>query len=578
MIQTNVKHPNNTSRRIRRCPEGEEIDDNLPPVPLSAVSATIAVPSSPMKTASSVVTPTSSPVKASSTVSSSTSTESKAKAPPVDQDIDLFFPSSKSSTFKTVKDEENDDWYDVVLNQCNITGSNNNNKYYRLQLLQSKNSSKYFVWMKWGRVGERPKANTKDLKGPFTSESDALKVFSKKYRDKTGNQWGKEFVPKKNKYTRIEIDNDVEVKEEFKTVNVKTEQIEYLPSTLDPKTKELVEVLFSKEMRDEALSAFNLDLKRLPLGVPSKQQIQLGISILIEIEDLISGCGGNGSFDELSSRFYTSIPHSFGRQRPPVINNMVSLQQRYDICNILLDMYSTNETMRKIEEETKVEVKKVPYPADSHYKSLNADLTAMTKSSKEFKKIQQYFDKTKGSNSSAKLIDAWKVNRHGEDARFQKFDEVGNRKLLWHGTNIAVVAPILTSGLRIMPHSGGRVGSGIYLASMQEKSAQYTSGYGSKFACMFLCEAPLGKNHQVTSDGSHASSLKKAPKGFDSVHAVGQKSPKSWDSMDLDNHNVDIPNNSAADTKVKSSFYHDEFLVYDESQVRIRYVLTVKLY
>lgn len=409
MIQTNVKHPNSTSRRIRRCPEGEEIDDNLPPVPLSAVSATIAVPSSPMKTASSVVTPTSSPVKASSTVSSSTSTESKAKAPPVDQDIDLFFPSSKSSTFKTVKDEENDDWYDVVLNQCNITGSNNNNKYYRLQLLQSKNSSKYFVWMKWGRVGERPKANTKDLKGPFTSESDALKGFSKKYRDKTGNQWGKEFVSKKNKYTRIEIDNDVEVKEEFKTVNVKTDQIEYLSSTLDPKTKELVEVLFSKEMRDEALSAFNLDLKRLPLGVPSKQQIQLGISILNEIEDLISGCGGNGSFDELSSRFYTSIPHSFGRQRPPVINNMVSLQQRYDMCNILLDMYSTNETMRKIEEETKVEVKKVPYPADSHYKSLNADLTAMTKSSKEFKKIQQYFDKTKGSNSSAKLIDACKL-------------------------------------------------------------------------------------------------------------------------------------------------------------------------
>lgn len=50
-----------------------------------------------------------------------------------------------------------------------------------------------------------------------------------------------------------------------------------------------------------------------------------------------------------------------------------------------------------------------------------------------------------------------------------------NRKLLWHGTNVAVVVAILKSGLRIMPHSGGRVGKGIYFASENGKS----SGYGS---------------------------------------------------------------------------------------------------
>ena len=48
-----------------------------------------------------------------------------------------------------------------------------------------------------------------------------------------------------------------------------------------------------------------------------------------------------------------------------------------------------------------------------------------------------------------------------------------NRKLLWHGTNVAVVAAILKGGLRIMPHSGGRVGSGIYFASENSKSAGY---------------------------------------------------------------------------------------------------------
>lgn len=50
------------------------------------------------------------------------------------------------------------------------------------------------------------------------------------------------------------------------------------------------------------------------------------------------------------------------------------------------------------------------------------------------------------------------VLRKGEAQRFQQHTELGNRRLLWHGTNVAVVATVLKTGLRIMPHSGGRVG------------------------------------------------------------------------------------------------------------------------
>ena len=182
-------------------------------------------------------------------------------------------------------------------------------------------------------------------------------------------------------------------------------------------------------------------------------------------------------------------------------------------------MFSTNEVIRKVEEEeTTSNTMLVPSPIDSHYKTLQADLSHVDKNDENFQHIQQYFDKTK---RSGKLLDVWEVNRNGEKERYQKFDSLQNRKLLWHGTNIAVVAPIITSGLRIMPHSGGRVGSGIYLASMQEKSAGYTRGHGRK-ACMFLCETVLGKEFKVTSDGYHASSLKKAPEGSDSVHAIGK--------------------------------------------------------
>jgi poly [ADP-ribose] polymerase len=42
----------------------------------------------------------------------------------------------------------------------------------------------------------------------------------------------------------------------------------------------------------------------------------------------------------------------------------------------------------------------------------------------------------------------------------QAHDKLDNRRLLWHGTNVAVVAAVLKTGLRIMPtaSSGSRVG------------------------------------------------------------------------------------------------------------------------
>jgi poly [ADP-ribose] polymerase len=180
-------------------------------------------------------------------------------------------------------------------------------------------------------------------------------------------------------------------------------------------------------------------------------------------------------------------------------------------------------------------------------------------------------------------LNTWSVDRKGEAARFQnqKFDQLDNHRLLFHGTNIAVVSPIIIHGLRIMPHSGGRVGAGIYLASMQEKSRSYTSGC-SKYACMFLVQAVLGKMHPVTQDGSLASSLRKAPQGYDSVYAKGQISPQQWKSITLidpqnKTQSVQVRAAPAADLEPSSSFYHDEFLANNEAQVRLRYVLTVRL-
>ena len=74
----------------------------------------------------------------------------------------------------------------------------------------------------------------------------------------------------------------------------------------------------------------------------------------------------------------------------------------------------------------------------------------------------------------------WTARSSGslQDERFKAHDLLEHRRLLWHGTNVAVIAAILKSGLRIMPHSGGRVGKGIYFASENSKSACYGEGPG----------------------------------------------------------------------------------------------------
>jgi poly [ADP-ribose] polymerase len=85
--------------------------------------------------------------------------------------------------------------YDCMLNQTNI--KQNNNKFYVLQMLEK--GSSYYVWTRWGRVGER--GQFKNM-GPMGIDK-AIKDFEKKFKDKTGNEWGSRanFKPKSGKYT-----------------------------------------------------------------------------------------------------------------------------------------------------------------------------------------------------------------------------------------------------------------------------------------------------------------------------------------------------------------------------------------
>lgn len=58
--------------------------------------------------------------------------------------------------------------------------------------------------------------------------------------------------------------------------------------------------------------------------------------MLEKIEDAINN--GKGNLNELTSEFYTLIPHSFGRNRPPTLRDPEEIQKKKDMLNVLADI------------------------------------------------------------------------------------------------------------------------------------------------------------------------------------------------------------------------------------------------
>lgn len=486
-------------------------------------------------------------------------------APIIDSIIEIAVDQAcpRASNYKVVND------WDVTMNQTNITGSNNNNKYYKMQLLQNKDST-FSVWTRWGRVGETRLAQTK-LMGPFADKTSAEKWFETKFKTKTGYPWSAREThrPIEGMYEPIKIDHTSKTESSNK-VSDSTK------STLINETRELVELLFKEDMYLDALKEFDIDVKRMPLGRLSTEQIERGVDVLKTIEEKLKSVCSNEELAKLSSRFYTVLPHDFGRQRPPVIEDMKRLQRCYDMCNVLRDMEQATSLMNKAGESGDKHKYKQIAKVDKQYELLRADLRLLAEGSEELEAVQCAFEQTKGIyNANKKLRHVWRVERKEENERF-KGKSMDNHQLLWHGSHIGSISAILANGLRIMPHSGGRVGRGIYMASENGKSIGYTwPALDKKIGCMFLAEAALGRICEIEQDNS---SLINPPGGFDSVRACGRQSPPGTRQIVLDDVPVTVPVMKPVPqhARARSHFYQDEFVVYDETQVRIRYVVSVQ--
>jgi poly [ADP-ribose] polymerase len=148
------------------------------------------------------------------------------------------------------------------------------------------------------------------------------------------------FVKFPGKYDLIDVADGGEDEEDEKSVKKKTtttvedkDGTVYAASKLDEATQSLIRLIFDTDMFKEALKTYDIDVKKMPLGKLSKGQIAKGFEILEELEAVMEN-KKKGSYDDISSKFYTVIPHDFGRTRPKPINTREALQQKYDMLAV----------------------------------------------------------------------------------------------------------------------------------------------------------------------------------------------------------------------------------------------------
>lgn len=307
------------------------------------------------------------------------------------------------------------------------------------------------------------------------------------------------------------------------------------PSKLSKPVQKLMELIFNQQYFADTMRDLNYDAQKMPLGKLSKGTISRGFQALKDLAAIIGNRGHTvRDVEQLSNRYYSLIPHDFGRNRPPVIGTNELLKKEIDLLESLSDMKEATDMLKKsLKDDTDVD------RLDRQFQGLGLDeMEALDSQSAEFTELSGYLNKTRGALHSVKygVQDIFRIRRRGE---FERFDgspyakPSGNRRLLWHGSRVTNFAGILGQGLRIAPPeapvSGYMFGKGIYLADMSSKSAGYCySHLSGGTALLLLCEAELGNPMHELVQSSYTAGEDAKANGKCSTLGKGRDGPSQW--------------------------------------------------
>ena len=485
--------------------------------------------------------------------------------------VDQHFPDrAQYHIYQDVDNVFNGKYFSCTLNKSDL--DKNNNKFYIIQLLEHDTTNNLVLFTRWGRVGVPGNHEIKDV-----DANSGPRLFMKKYKDKKI----------KHNYQEIFIDYEAEVKQDSpkKEINIPSSKKKF-KNTLNPDVMELISLIYNKKMINDNLHEIGYDSQKMPLGKLSPVTLTTGLNILKQIEsELKSKNPSKEQLKKYSSEFYTQIPHNFGFQKMYnfIIDTIEKVKEKIDMISALSDMKITLKILESVKDTEEYENEEEKQIHD-YYNQLKCDIRSISPNEAIYSTLNKYLTATVDKNDSdgfggyysyrnrLSLVKAYELNRHGE---VDKFKNLGNKKLLWHGSRITNFVGILSQGLRIAPpeapSSGYLYGKGVYFADMAQKSSMYCYPVNN-IALILLGEVSLGKEDQRTSCDFNLPKTMKSD--ADSVHALGRLEPDGGETI---NGNVFVPNGNAKINE-KNQLCNDyaEYIVYNVDQIKLRYLLKIR--
>jgi ankyrin repeat protein len=464
--------------------------------------------------------------------------------------------------------------YDLLMTKIDIKfGPYGGYVFYRMQLLRDTNRDVTVLFTRWGRIGEVG-MNQRTAFGDLPSgESEFRKIF----KQKSGNEWGTPFNPVQGKYKVLPLSLKTYKHNDF----LKPLNYDGVPTSLQPSVAAAMKVVTDVKLYHLQFQSFQINVEVLNFSNIPHSMIEEAETVLKEISRRNKKLSGGKVTDttemltlkqevmDLSSRYYELIP-KLGYENvliPPIVNDH-DLKANFDLLHTLRNVEAASKMLlgAKLRE-------KVVSPLDYIVSSMQLRLEAVETESAEHQLLAKYV--VAGGHSMDKVASIIRVERSSEADRIKQWSDVKNRKLLWHGSTNANFVGILSQGLKIAPREapaiGWMFGKGLYFADYMTKSLGYTES-GASHSFILLCEVVLGKMH--TPD--HSQTTSKAPKGCMSTYAEGYSGPDFSQSVYLKD-GVEVPcgevvNYEYSDKKPRL-VSNSEYIVYDESQVRIRYLV-----
>lgn len=109
---------------------------------------------------------------------------------------------------------------------------------------------------------------------------------------------------------------------------------------------------------------------------------------------------GNASsaYEALTNQYYSVIPHSFGRNRPTIINHEATLKKELEVLDALGDMEIASKVLSNTRSQTSAAQ---IHPIDAHLASLQLSyIVPLDRKGQEFRSLEKYAHDTHGATHS----------------------------------------------------------------------------------------------------------------------------------------------------------------------------------